>query len=79
MVGGRTEGRGKERQVVVGRLPLCEEENKQPGLDLEKCWETVHGSICILQKKEGKKPHQSKLRRHARLRNACQDSKSRLA
>lgn len=45
----------KERHVVVGRLPVCEEENKKPGLDLERYWETVDGFICILQKKKKKK------------------------
>lgn len=33
VVGGRKEEE-KERQVVVGRLPACEEENKKTGLDL---------------------------------------------
>lgn len=45
----------KEGHVAVGRLPLCEEENKKPGLDLEKYWETVYGFICILRKEEKNK------------------------
>lgn len=65
----------KESQVVGGRLPLCEE-NKKPGLDLEKYCETVHGFICILHKEE--KINESKLYLHTHLRNACQDSKSGL-
>lgn len=66
----------KEKQVVVGRLPLCEEQSKNPGLDLEKYWEMVQGFVCILHK-EGK----NKLVRTVSARafkGTREDSKSRL-